>query len=155
MKVLGIDPGMNACGWAVLDGEEVVDCGTIRTKPADDPDARVRKVLHELQHVHERQAPCRVVCEGYRDQGAARKQFNNRWQTPMVIGAIVATFRDVVLQDPSVVAGRHAVMRDYVDGWMHGVRLIGGDEMLFGGKATGHVRDAAAHALYYVMKGSV
>jgi crossover junction endodeoxyribonuclease RuvC len=59
--VLGVDPGLAATGWAVLDPgaakPRVVACGTIRTAAADDPGARLAKIARGLRAAVAAHAP--------------------------------------------------------------------------------------------------
>jgi crossover junction endodeoxyribonuclease RuvC len=52
-RILGIDPGLAATGWAVigpgLGKPAVIACGTIRTTPADDQAARLVKIARGLR----------------------------------------------------------------------------------------------------------
>ena len=52
-RVLGIDPGLAATGWAVLDPApakpRVIACGTIRTSAADEAGARLVKIARGLR----------------------------------------------------------------------------------------------------------
>lgn len=49
--LLGVDPGLAATGWALLDGESrVVDCGTVRTPPGP-PGPRLLTIVTSLNAV--------------------------------------------------------------------------------------------------------
>lgn len=60
-RVLGIDPGLAATGWAVLSPgpprPQVLGCGTIRTSPSDDPGARLMKIARGLREAIAAHAP--------------------------------------------------------------------------------------------------
>ena len=60
-RVLGIDPGLAATGWAVLGpGPQrpcVIACGTIHTTPADDGAARLVKIARGLRDAIGAHAP--------------------------------------------------------------------------------------------------
>jgi crossover junction endodeoxyribonuclease RuvC len=61
LRVLGIDPGLAATGWAVLGpGPQkpcLIACGTIRTTPADDAAARLVKIARGLRDAIAGHAP--------------------------------------------------------------------------------------------------
>jgi crossover junction endodeoxyribonuclease RuvC len=61
LRVLGIDPGLAATGWAVLgpgpDRPRVLGCGTIRTCAAEDPGARLVKIARGLRDAIAAHAP--------------------------------------------------------------------------------------------------
>jgi len=61
VRVVGIDPGLAATGWAVLDPgpvkPEVIACGTIRTTPADDAASRLVKIARGLRDAIATHAP--------------------------------------------------------------------------------------------------
>jgi crossover junction endodeoxyribonuclease RuvC len=60
-RVLGIDPGLAATGWAVLDPvpgkARVVACGTIRTASADEAGSRLVKIARGLRAAIAAHAP--------------------------------------------------------------------------------------------------
>ena len=60
-RILGIDPGLAATGWAVigpgLGKPAVIACGTIRTTPADDQAARLVKIARGLRDAVAAHAP--------------------------------------------------------------------------------------------------
>ncbi|MHB8834335.1 MAG: crossover junction endodeoxyribonuclease RuvC [Candidatus Methylomirabilia bacterium] len=61
LRILGIDPGLAATGWAVVAPgpakPEVVACGTIRTAPADDAASRLVKIARGLREAIAAHAP--------------------------------------------------------------------------------------------------
>lgn len=61
VRVVGIDPGLAATGWAVLDPgpikPEVIACGTIRTTPADDAASRLVVIARALRDAIAAHAP--------------------------------------------------------------------------------------------------
>ena len=67
MRVLGIDPGLAATGWAVLDPApakpRVIACGTIRTSAADEAGARLAKIARGLRAAIAAHAPCIAAVE--------------------------------------------------------------------------------------------
>jgi crossover junction endodeoxyribonuclease RuvC len=60
-RILGIDPGLAATGWAVLEPgagrPRVLACGTIRTAAADGPGPRLAKIARGLREVIALHAP--------------------------------------------------------------------------------------------------
>ena len=60
-RVLGIDPGLAATGWAVLDPvpakPRVIACGTIRTAAADEAGVRLAKIARGLRAAIAAHAP--------------------------------------------------------------------------------------------------
>jgi crossover junction endodeoxyribonuclease RuvC len=52
-RVLGVDPGLAATGWAVLSASHrkprLIACGTIRTTPGDDAGVRLLKIARGLR----------------------------------------------------------------------------------------------------------
>ena len=67
MRVLGIDPGLAATGWAVLDPApekpRVIACGTIRTCPADGAGDRLAKIARGLRAAIVEHAPAVAAVE--------------------------------------------------------------------------------------------
>jgi crossover junction endodeoxyribonuclease RuvC len=61
LRILGIDPGLAATGWAVLGPGHpkpgLVACGTIRTAPADDAASRLVKIARGLREAIAAHAP--------------------------------------------------------------------------------------------------
>lgn len=61
LRTLGVDPGLAATGWAVLDPApdrpRVIACGTIRTTPAEDAGARLVKIARGLRAAIAAHAP--------------------------------------------------------------------------------------------------
>lgn len=49
---LGIDPGLENTGWAVLEGaEKLVEAGVILTDPHDESSKRLEKIYNELEQI--------------------------------------------------------------------------------------------------------
>jgi crossover junction endodeoxyribonuclease RuvC len=67
MRVLGIDPGLAATGWAVLDPSpakpRVIACGTIRTSASDEAGARLAKIARGLRAAIAAHPPCVAAVE--------------------------------------------------------------------------------------------
>jgi crossover junction endodeoxyribonuclease RuvC len=66
-RILGIDPGLAATGWAVLGPGLrkpcLIACGTIRTAPGDDPGARLLKIARGLRGAIADHAPRAAAVE--------------------------------------------------------------------------------------------
>ena len=151
MTTFSIDPGMRECGWSVLEADHICVVGTIYTVPDREPKARLLIVVNRLREVYADFGCTGVVCESFRDQGQKRNTYLYRWQTPQVIGAIQATWPDVVMQDSSIVSP-NGPMRDYIERWRVGqTGLVPGDECVGYRKCSDHARDAAAHGVYFEM----
>jgi Holliday junction resolvasome RuvABC endonuclease subunit len=100
MKVLGIDPGIASCGWAVVNTSRLsksATCGTIKTKPAvnllsyrgakaHDLDYRIGEVLGELAKQVE--GVELIAIEGWEFQGKKRGSSPNAANISRLIGRI-------------------------------------------------------------------
>ena len=68
MIVLGVDPGLTATGYAVLDAAdgrlEVRECGCARTRSQQPVETRLRRIYEELEQVLARWRPGVTVLEG-------------------------------------------------------------------------------------------
>jgi len=66
-RILGIDPGLAATGWAVIGPgigkPAVIACGTIRTTPTDDQAARLVKIARGLRAAIAAHAPLVAAVE--------------------------------------------------------------------------------------------
>lgn len=55
MRILGIDPGLQKCGWGIIESEghalRFVACGLIKTNPADEMSRRLAHIHEELSKV--------------------------------------------------------------------------------------------------------
>jgi len=50
--ILGVDPGLASCGWAVLaNRDRLLDCGCIVTKKNDDLGDRLNKIYHQVKNI--------------------------------------------------------------------------------------------------------
>lgn len=61
--MLGIDPGLSASGYGVLDGEQVVEFGVIRTDSASPVGERLFKLGRELDRVLRKHRPAACALE--------------------------------------------------------------------------------------------
>ena len=67
MRIIGIDPGLKATGFAVIeyDGNniEVLDSGEIKTKASEDLSLRLEKIYDGLSEVCKKYSPSTMVIE--------------------------------------------------------------------------------------------
>jgi len=67
LRILGIDPGLAATGWAVIGPgagkPSLIACGTIRTTPTDDHAARLVKIARGLRDAIAAAAPAVAAVE--------------------------------------------------------------------------------------------
>ena len=66
MRILGIDPGLNICGYAVVDddsGEGLIEAGTFRTSPSAAMETRLNQIAQDLTSLIERLKPEIVAVE--------------------------------------------------------------------------------------------
>jgi crossover junction endodeoxyribonuclease RuvC len=52
--ILGIDPGLENTGWAVVDGEKLVECGVILTNPKKKSAERLEEVYNQVTDIIEK-----------------------------------------------------------------------------------------------------
>ena len=67
MKILGIDPGLNNCGWGLIYSEgcslKFIACGLIKTKPSDGLPLRLAHLHRELAKVIDLHKPDSAAVE--------------------------------------------------------------------------------------------
>ncbi len=67
MKVVGIDPGLAACGYGIVEAHgarlRAVEFGSWRTSPRDRPEARLRTIFDRARELVDRHEPAAVVLE--------------------------------------------------------------------------------------------
>ncbi|NJP04072.1 crossover junction endodeoxyribonuclease RuvC [Candidatus Gracilibacteria bacterium] len=63
MKILGIDPGYDRCGFAVLDGEDLVTFGTMVTDRKQDFSSRLAELADDFQALLKKHEPDVVSIE--------------------------------------------------------------------------------------------
>ena len=68
LKVLGVDPGTAATGYGVVSGDassaRLVECGVVRTDPAQDLSSRLVAIYEGISEVVERHEPDCLAVEG-------------------------------------------------------------------------------------------
>ena len=106
MKVLGIDPGTAATGFAVMDIKnikkpKIIECANIKTSAGVDMHLRLQKLYEDLMSIAEKHTPDLMVIE--------RLFFNTNVKTAMSVGQA----RGV----PLLVAGHYSmdVIEAYLD----------------------------------------
>lgn len=62
-RILGVDPGLTRCGWAVIDSGKLLDSGLLQSSPADPPHVRVGAIAAELEQVAMRHQPSLIALE--------------------------------------------------------------------------------------------
>ncbi|OGL52346.1 crossover junction endodeoxyribonuclease RuvC [Candidatus Shapirobacteria bacterium RBG_13_44_7] len=63
MMTLGIDPGLENTGFAVLDGKKLVDGGVIKTKKTEKMEKRLGKIYEELEKIIKKYQVGRMAVE--------------------------------------------------------------------------------------------
>jgi len=61
--ILGIDPGLANLGWAVMDGENLIDYGCIETKSGLKSEVRLKFIFKEVKNIIEKHQIGEVVME--------------------------------------------------------------------------------------------
>ena len=88
--VLGIDPGLDRTGWAIVERQErnvlaLVACGLIHTAAGQELPARLHYIHQELQHILTQYAPDQVAME----QNFFLKRATTMANTVMTRGVII------------------------------------------------------------------
>jgi crossover junction endodeoxyribonuclease RuvC len=82
MRILGIDPGIGRCGWAVVDvnGSKVkaLDYGCIETSPKQDVSERLQEIYSKILEIIEKLRPGEISIE--------ELFFNTNAKTAFVVG---------------------------------------------------------------------
>ncbi|MEO0079061.1 MAG: crossover junction endodeoxyribonuclease RuvC [candidate division WOR-3 bacterium] len=63
MRILGLDPGLAATGYGVIEGRRLIECGVIVTNLKDDLPERLRQLAQGLEQVVRRTRPRRCAVE--------------------------------------------------------------------------------------------
>ena len=61
--VLGVDPGLTRCGFAVINNERAIDFGMFQSNQKDDPTKRVGEIAQGLESLVERHGPDLIALE--------------------------------------------------------------------------------------------
>lgn len=67
MRVVGIDPGFDRVGWAVLEGSKLhmslISCGLIKTNKVDEPEKRLQDIYGQLSRIIKQHRPNQMAVE--------------------------------------------------------------------------------------------
>ncbi|CAB4546780.1 MAG: crossover junction endodeoxyribonuclease RuvC [Actinobacteria bacterium] len=61
--ILGVDPGLTRCGFALVEANKSVLHGMFQSSPDEDPASRVGKIAHELEVLVEKHKPALIALE--------------------------------------------------------------------------------------------
>lgn len=156
---IGIDPGMAACGWAVVErvggvtgSYRLVQSGTIRTSTADDDDTRIRHVIWEVCDASRFMASVGVEAIEVRRQRGAEIHPRSLVTTALVAGGLLGWFGDKAVRFVRASDWRRAI------GAGHGsaAEVRAAVERLVGPvKGSVHVCDAIGIALWRLRDADV
>jgi crossover junction endodeoxyribonuclease RuvC len=63
MRILGIDPGLQVCGYAVVDGESLIEAGAIRTNAKSAIEVKLNQIAEDIESLLKKFAPDFVAVE--------------------------------------------------------------------------------------------
>jgi crossover junction endodeoxyribonuclease RuvC len=63
MKILGIDPGLQVCGYAVVDGDSLIEAGAIRTNAKAPIETKLNQIAEDIESLLKKFAPEIVAVE--------------------------------------------------------------------------------------------
>jgi crossover junction endodeoxyribonuclease RuvC len=63
MKILGIDPGLQVCGYAVVDGDSLIEAGAVRTNPKSPLEVKLNQVAQDIDSLLKKFRPEIVAVE--------------------------------------------------------------------------------------------
>jgi crossover junction endodeoxyribonuclease RuvC len=63
MKILGIDPGLQVCGYAVVDGDSLIEAGAIRTNTKSPLEAKLNQIAEDIESLLRKFTPGIVAVE--------------------------------------------------------------------------------------------
>ncbi|MDD5063836.1 MAG: crossover junction endodeoxyribonuclease RuvC [Phycisphaerae bacterium] len=63
MKILGIDPGLQVCGYAVVDGDSLLEAGAIRTNPKSPIETKLNQIAEDIESLLKKFRPEMVAVE--------------------------------------------------------------------------------------------
>ena len=49
MRILGIDPGLQVCGYAVVDGDSLIEAGALRTNAKSPIEAKLNRIAEDIE----------------------------------------------------------------------------------------------------------
>lgn len=94
LKVLGIDPGLASCGYALVENEnekfKIIECGTIKTSPENPLEKRIKKIYEKVFKIMKKYRPERVILEEI--------FFNKNVKTAILTGEVKGVIKLVCAQ---------------------------------------------------------
>jgi crossover junction endodeoxyribonuclease RuvC len=63
MKILGIDPGLQVCGYAVVDGDSLIEAGAIRTNTKSPIEVKLNQIAEDIDSLLKKFKPEVVAVE--------------------------------------------------------------------------------------------
>ena len=82
MRILGIDPGIERCGWGVVEEDQgklkTLDCGCLLTSKKDDVSKRLEDLYNQLSNLLKKEKPDFVAIEDL--------FFNSNAKTAIIVG---------------------------------------------------------------------
>src|SRR4030065_241299 len=63
MKILGIDPGLQICGYAVVDGDSLLEAGAIKTNPKAPIETKLNQIAEDIESLLKKFRPEMVAVE--------------------------------------------------------------------------------------------
>jgi crossover junction endodeoxyribonuclease RuvC len=63
MKILGIDPGLQVCGYAVVDGDSLLEAGAIRTDAKSPIEIKLNQIAEDIESLLKKFKPEVVAVE--------------------------------------------------------------------------------------------
>jgi crossover junction endodeoxyribonuclease RuvC len=63
MKILGIDPGLQVCGYAVVDGDSLIEAGAIRTNTKSPIEVKLNQIAEDIDSLLKKFKPEAVAVE--------------------------------------------------------------------------------------------
>ena len=156
-RVLGIDPGLAATGWCVLEPAlpkpRLVGCGTIRTSPGTDPGARLAAICRGLRAAIAAHEPAAAAVEHALVARSARSALRLGEARGVALLAAAEAGLPVHEYLPMHVkqsaAGYGHAGKDQVERMVR--RLVAGE----GAPDSSHAADAVAVALCHIGRGSL
>jgi crossover junction endodeoxyribonuclease RuvC len=86
-RILGVDPGLTRCGWAIIESGKLLDSGLLQSSPADPPHTRVGAISAELEQIVVSHKPSLIALERVFAQANLRSVMG----VAQVSGALMAT----------------------------------------------------------------
>lgn len=91
MRILGIDPGLQVCGYACVDmdgaGEHLIEAGVFRTKENEAIEVRLNKIAEDME----------VLLKNFRPEVVAVEQLYSHYEHPRT-AVLMGHARGVLLQ---------------------------------------------------------